>query len=224
MALLPYPEPAAIWSSRLCVFDKENLSLAQNVVLSQGAAALQALILRIDNLYALLDAYSQINNTYLHPDIPYVLSELCYHQGVASTILFNNSEKFKAESQISYLMRIERFNYCEKFCLESNVSTNILKDRSIRNKLTHVDDHIIKAMTRPMTGICIDIAMKDRNQFRAPEGIKIEFCRTFVSSEHTILHLGAEISVRQLRDQAVGVLAVVFGVQSPEPHKALFGA
>src|SRR6185312_5128880 len=85
-----HPEPAAIWSNRLIVFDKD-MSNAQNIILAQGRDALVALINRIDHLYGLMRAFPTLIEFYPHPEIPQVLSELCYHQGVASNILLNDS-------------------------------------------------------------------------------------------------------------------------------------
>lgn len=209
-------EPMAIWAQSLVMFDEE-ISPTQNVILSQGRQALSALLLRIDRLYKVLAEPPLIENFYPHPEIPHLLTEICAHQGVASSIMFNGSPRASDESARAYELRIARYRYVREFCDAANVDLSILRSKTLRNKLIHIDSHVEKAMRTPETGWIIDSAIGYRDQFRNPDVKKVGFCRTFVVQEEKILHLGHEIFVPDLYNQTVSVLACVFGV----PPKAL---
>ena len=90
-------EPSAIWSARQIAFDK-SLSITQNVILSHARTALQALIGRIDLLDILVMSDTLIDEFYIHPDIPTLLSDICFQHGIASTLLFDDSRKKDRES------------------------------------------------------------------------------------------------------------------------------
>ena len=87
---------------------------------------------------------------------------------------------------------------------------SVLANRTIRNKLVHIDDHLAKAGKKPNTGYFIDMAVSHRNQFVASDGIEIGFCQSLIVSEEIILHVGSEISLRGLRHEAGAVLEAVF--------------
>ena len=210
-------EPAAIWSgTRLIVFDTE-ISLSQNVILSHGRSALSALIKNIGHLYELLHYMPNVIDVYLHPDIPLVLTEMCFHQGMASSIMFNNSERGRNESIRTYKARIERYEYVQSFCKFQGLHVSILTSRIVRNQMVHIDEHLEKALRKPNTGWFIDGAIAYRDQFSAPDGISIQFCRTFIASEEVLLHLGNEIPIRGLWHEATAVLAAVWGTPPTEP-------
>jgi hypothetical protein len=212
-------EPMAIWATHLVVFNKD-LSLTQNVVMTQGRQALYALVKRIDRLYALLHENPQIIDLYLSPEIPYILTEICAHQGVASSILFNGSDRPNDESARAYALRIERYKYVQDICDGNSIQRSLLTSRTLRNQLIHIDSYIEKAMRTPNTGWAIDTAMTHRDQYQAPNGIKTGFVRTFIASEEVLIHLGHEISIKELRREAENVLNAVFGnplTPPPEP-------
>ncbi len=149
----------AIWSHQpLQVFDRD-ISLTQNVVMTQGCQALAAMILRIDRLYELLGSTPQLIDSYIHQEIPYVLTEICAHQGVASNILFNCSPRASDESARAYGLRIERYEYVKRFCDADGLDLTILTSRTVRNQLMHIDSYIEKAMRTPNTGWFIDSAI-----------------------------------------------------------------
>jgi hypothetical protein len=195
-------EPAAIWSMNRIVFDRE-ISSTQNVILSQGASALISTIRHIDRLRQL---------TVVSPEMAPTLSDICYQAGLASTILFNDSPKGSKESQIAYAIRIERKQYVFALCAAQNLSILTLKDRDVRNALTHIDERLGQILTKePNVGWYIDSAIHSRNQFDTPAGIAIKYCRCYLMDEGKILHLGHELDVIDLRRQCVVVLAAVFG-------------
>jgi hypothetical protein len=205
-------EPAAIWSPQTIVFDRSICS-AQNVILSHARYALQGLIKRIDRLPQLVAESLPIVNVHIHGDLPTLLSDLCFQQGLASTILFNDSPKSARENRAAYAQRLARVAYVRRKC--SRISTALLQDRQIRNSLTHIDEHLAKALSKENTGWFIDCAILDREATSNPHGLDVAFCRSYISSENVILHLGHEISLTALRQEASGVLTAIW---SEPPH------
>jgi len=204
-------QPEAIWSSSRIVFDKE-VSTTQNVILAQGRSALSATVRRIDRLHE-LTREGPIKNAAFHPEIAPVLSDLCYQAGLASTILFNNSKQGYRESQIAFKLRQERYEYVERYCSSQGINPVTLRDREVRNSLTHIDERLADILTEaPRRGWFINAAVGSKTEFVAPEGITANYCRSYAIKEDVILHLGNELDVSRLRDECVAVLAVVFGV------------
>jgi hypothetical protein len=202
-------EPSAIWSAKLIIFDK-SISLTQNVILSHARVALHALVDRIDRLHQQVRDSPPIVDFYAHPDIPSTLSDLGFQQGVASTILFNDGPKSARENSASYQLRLDRLAYVKRHC--ANISTTVLENRKIRNSLVHVDEYLARELAKaPNTGWMIDSAIGRRDQFTAPPGISIGFCRMYIASEDVLLHLGNEISIAALRAEAKGVLSAIWG-------------
>ena len=144
------------------------------------------------------------------PDIALIASDICFQQGVASTVLFNDAERAASESAYLFRLRTERVDYVRRLC--DGRALQILPDRKMRNSLIHIDEHLAKALRKPNTGWFIDTAIGWRDQFVAERpGTEIAFCRTYISSEDSILHLGNQISLAKLRDESAFVLAAVFG-------------
>jgi hypothetical protein len=200
-------EPSAIWSSKLIVFDR-SISLTQNVILSHARGALHALVNRIDRLNELVRTSPPIVDFYVDPEIPPTLTDLAFQQGLASTILFNSGPKGDRENSGAYRLRLDRTGYVKQRCAQ--ISTSVLANRKIRNSLTHVDEYLARELSRPNTGWIIDSAIARRDQFTPPGGLQVGFCRTYISSEDVMLHLGNEISLRHLRDEATGVLRAIW--------------
>jgi hypothetical protein len=203
-------EPAAIWGFSKVVFDQE-ISRTQNIILSHGREALNAVLERIEALRKLIQS-SPLVNAYPAPEIPSVLSDLCYQAGLASTILFNDIKKGRRESEIAYRLRRERVDYVQKWCNTQYLNISILRNRDLRNALTHIDEHLADALAaEPNVGWFIDSAIASRREFSPPDGIKMAFCRSYISDEDIIVHLGHEVTLRELANECAAVLAVVFG-------------
>lgn len=208
-------EPAAIWATQQILFDNE-IPNSQNVILSQASAALVAICWRIADLQRLL---TYLPGVYLHPQIPHVLSELFFHQGVASTIMFNNSTKGASETKVAFDHRIFRYEYVRRLCAAEGLETPILANRKMRNQIVHIDEHLRKAMTQPNTGWFIDCALASRDGLavKSDPNTKTGFCRTFIVEEQVLAHLDSEVSIRDLYKEVAGILAVVFGRAPGEP-------
>ena len=210
-------EPSAIWSASPVIFDRD-ISNTQNVILSQGSSALRTTVQKIDDLHSLVPPDAE-NAVFFDVRIPPILQDLCYHAGLASTILFNNNKKqgFK-ETGNAYILRLERVEYVNNFCEEQSITTTTLTNRDIRNSLTHIDEKLGYFLTlEENVGWFVDFAATHRNKFLVPEGLTAKYCRSYVSSEDRILHLDQELHLGQLRKECVTVLAVVFGVDLVGP-------
>ena len=112
--------------------------------------------------------------------------------------------------------------YVNTFCDAQSVAPLTLRDRSVRNALTHIDERLADILTAEgNVGWFIDVAISARDEWAAQEGITIGFCRSYIAGEDCILHLGQELNLSLLRHECVEVLAVVFGVEQgrePEIH------
>jgi hypothetical protein len=196
------------------VFD-EDISHAQNVILSQGAYALRGVLDLVGQLRAHVKV-SPLTNMYPAPEIPGILSNLCFQAGLASTILFSDAPKGRRESEYAYRLRRERITYVDVWCASQGLKAPVLRDRDLRNSLTHIDEHLADAMeSQPMTGWFVDAAIASRHEFQAPNGLAVAFCRCYVREEDKLLHLKHEMSISDLTEECRAVLAVVFGIDTP---------
>jgi hypothetical protein len=203
-------EPAAIWSLRKIVFDDE-ISLTQNVILTQGSSALQATINRIDSLAEL--GPREGNVMFVNSNIAPILQDLCSQAGIATSTLFNNGNKSRFESDLAYKLRVERIAYVKKLCDEQNFKPETLTDREIRNSLIHIDERLADILTNEKyVGWFIDHVASIRNSFEPIEGITIKYCRSYIHNENKILHLGNELDLTLLRQECLAILAIVFGI------------
>lgn len=206
--------PISLYSYRLINFDAD-ISLTQNVILTQGSTALASTINLIEKLKLLVND-GPITNAYFSPEIPNTLSNLCYQAGLASTILFNDSKRGSKESAISFKLRTDRVAYVKHWCDIQSIDTPTLKNRGIRNALTHIDEYLADALTAESNvAWYIDMAIESRNQFETPSGISTKFCRSYIKDENKILHLDKELCLKNLYIECHAGLAVVFGIDKP---------
>lgn len=205
-------QPAAIWSLKRVVFDKE-INLTQNVILTQASSALVATVNRIDQLYRFIIG-GPLTNVAIDTGIAPILSDLCSQAGIAATILFNKGPKGRLESEVAYNLRLERKEYVEKFCTQQNFIPETLTNREVRNSLTHIDERLADILTKDSNvGWFIDTAINKRDEFVAPIGISIKFCRCYIISENKVLHLDQELDIAKLRHECIVILAIIFGME-----------
>lgn len=198
-------EPAAIWATKQIIFDK-SLSNTQNIILSQGRAALQALISHIDRVHDLWRS-RLTENVSLDNSISSTLFDICTQQGLASTILFDEVVRSK-ENAAARALRSERVNYVKAETAKANIQ--VLNDRKVRNALVHMDEYLAVALRKPNTGWFIDMAVRSRSEFSPTSGINVDFCRCYIGAEDVILHLGHEIKLSAVRQEASDILRLVF--------------
>jgi hypothetical protein len=205
-------EPAAIWSMVRVFFDRD-IGLTQNIILAHAQSALMAVLFAIRELRKLYQLYP-IKNAGVDPRIPKVLSDICFHAGVAATVLFNDSAKDNRESQAAFDLRRDRIKYVAALCAAAGLVAPTLRDRRVRNALTHIDEKLPDAVVaEPGVGWYVDFAVERRDEFVAPAGVrKTAFCRSYIRSEDCIVHLGQELSLQALIDECAALLAVVFGI------------
>ena len=203
-------EPAAIWGLQNIIFDKD-ISKTQNIILSQGREALKAVIYRILELEKYSTSGSLVN-VGIDDRIHSIISDLCYQAGLASTILLNESRRSSMESETAYQLRMERVHYVNKICREQNIEISIMKNRKIRNALTHIDERLADNLTKKENiGWFIDVAINP-NEWKTNNNLIINYCRCYDKINKRILHLGYELDVCTLYKECLAVLAVVFGV------------
>jgi hypothetical protein len=203
-------EPSAIWGMQQIRFDK-NISLTQNIILSQGREALKAVIRRIKDLDTLAMS-GPLTNAGINDQTHSIISDLCYQAGLASTILFNKAKKGFKESDTSFQLREQRVKYVDSFCDDQGVTVKTLKDREVRNALTHIDERLADILTeKEGVGWFVDVVI-DPNGWETKDDLEIKFCRCYDLVNKKILHLGYELDVRKLLDECLAVLAVVFRV------------
>ncbi len=209
--------PSALWGTKLIVFDKE-ISLIQNVVLSTARDSLVALINRIDYLYSLIEVWGEKIYPPITPEIPYTIHDIFMHQGLAANIMFNKSIKGKSESGSHYRLRVERAEYVDKYLVDAKL--NIFPNKRLRNKLAHADEAIEAAMQEQNTGWFVDACVGTRDEYSVPTkpDMRIAFCRCYIISENVISHLGEEVNLTALREEASIILAHVFGVSTQPPR------
>ncbi|WP_127785804.1 hypothetical protein [Rhodovarius crocodyli] len=153
---------------------------------------------------------SKVRGLYPNPEISDAISEICFHYGVASTILFDNSPKKINENDRAYKLRNERYEYVESICKGNDLEIVLLKNRSLRNKIVHIDEHVEKELRKPDAGWLIDSAVDNRDEFTAPNEISVNFCRGYIVMEEKIIHFGYEMDVRRLKYEASSVISAVF--------------
>jgi hypothetical protein len=137
-------EPVAIYGMQQIVFDK-SISNTQNIILSQGREALKAVVRRIIELEDFSSARS-IQNAGTDDRAHSVISDLCYQAGIASTILLDNA-KVKQESKVAHQLRMDRIAYVQALCESQKIKIVLLRDRRIRNALTHIDERLADILT-----------------------------------------------------------------------------
>ena len=89
-------EPSAIWSPRQVVTDK-SISLTQNIILSYARDALRSVVSRVDLVHQ-ITKLPDGGNTIISDDLPSILTDITIHQGIASTLLFNDGQRSYRES------------------------------------------------------------------------------------------------------------------------------
>jgi len=203
-------EPAAIWGMQNIVFDK-SISNTQNIILSQGREALKATVRRIKQLDS--NARSgPLVNAGIDDQTHSITSDLCYQAGLASTILFNEARKGHKESELAYQLRQERVEYVKKFLDEEKILTETLKNRELRNALTHIDERLADILTeKDNVGWFIDVALDPRG-WTTEKNLEINYCRCYDLVHGKILHFGYELDLQKLLDECYAVLAIVFGI------------
>lgn len=213
-------EPKAIWSTTKRIAFDRGITVVQNIILSHARVALQSVIERIDEVRRLVSQDNLIEHIYSEPAVPGLLTDLCFQQGLAATILFKDGID-RRESEGAAKSRKDRVALVSDWC--KHLPITILKDRELRHSLTHVDERLAdNLMSTERTGWVIDSAIETRdvkllgNQLRkdakSPSGLKIKFCRSYIASEDVLLHFDHEISLEKLREEANMVLAAVHGV------------
>lgn len=157
--------------------------------------------------------------------IVHLISDLFNQAGVAATILFNDNPQGgkKNDPDYVYALRLERVKYVEELLAAENVEVSILKDRDLRNSLTHIDEHLAKALTQDeQTSWWVDVCMDMTEKWEIPGAKKVQFCRCLDFKTGHIIHLNHDVDIGTLLFECLIVLRVIFGIDenripSPTP-------
>lgn len=201
-------EPVAIYGMQQIVFDK-SISNTQNIILSQGREALKAVVRRIIELEDFSSAGS-IQNAGTDDRAHSVISDLCYQAGIASTIFLDNA-KVKQESKVTHQLRMDRIAYVQALCESQKIKIVLLRDRRIRNALTHIDERLADILTEKKNAKWfIDVTI-DPSEWQTVKPFEDNYCRCYDFINKKILHLGLELDILKLYYECLALLAAVFG-------------
>lgn len=202
-------EPGAIYGFQMLNLRECPLSLTQKLILCHAREALKACLTRIEQLREHV-ASSQIKNAAYDPKIHTLISDLCYQTGVASNILFVRNKPGSA-SPIAKEMAMERTKYIQTVCEQKNVKCPTLRDREIRNALTHIDERLADAMTKqPNIGWYVDTALNPLEWKPHPNIKEHRYCRCYDISRDRILHLGHELDLASLEQECRALIKSIF--------------
>lgn len=201
-------EPVAVYGMQQIVFDK-SISNTQNIILSQGREALKAVVRRIIELEDFSSAGS-IQNAGTDDRAHSVISDLCYQACIASTILLDNA-KVKQESKVAHQLRMDRIAYVQALCESQKIKIVLLRDRRIRNALTHIDERLADILTEKKNAKWfIDVTI-DPSEWQMVKPFEDNYCRCYDFINKKILHLGLELDILKLYYECLALLAAVFG-------------
>jgi hypothetical protein len=205
-------EPAAVWSLRQVVFDR-SISTTQNIILSFARDALHAMIHFIDQLHR--DTANKAGNQMFYAEgYPTLLTTIVIQQALAATILFRDEDRGKNEKPKAFAIRKERADYIGKKC--TGLALDTLKNKKIRNSITHIDEYLAKELDVEQTGWFIDDVVSNREFLVSGSPTpNIAFCRCYVAGEDKLLNFGNEIVLSDLKNEALQVLHAVWAEPLP---------
>ena len=205
-------QPAAIYGFQLLNLEECPLSLTQKVILSHAREALSGCVDRIGQLRSYV-ANSPLKNASFDSRIHTLVSDICYQAGVASTILFTR-KKSKNASKTSRDLAKERYEYVQRICQQAGLNCPTLRNREIRNALTHIDERLADAMTAdPGIGWFIDVAFEPELSQKHREISEHRYCRCYDTANDRILHLGQELHLSSLKLESEQLLLHIFKQQ-----------
>ena len=173
------------------------------MIVEEGLNALVAAVATIDRLEALLpempaDGYVIVSD----PELPEVLLLACIYIGTAWKALFDAGV---GETE-SWLRRAKRARYDWVAGLLTGIDISPLSGLDIRNKMVHVEDHMLKVERRVQGPWTMSLGLSHREAFNASADLQMKYCRVFIFSEGVLLHLGSEFNLYQYRDTAKAVI------------------
>jgi hypothetical protein len=203
-------EPAAVWAMRNVVHDR-SISTTQNIILSFARDALHAMIHFIDQLHR--DTNATGNQIFYAEGYPTLLTTIVFQQALAATILFRDEPRGKGEKPKVFAVRKERAAYIAARC--KGLSLHTLKNKKVRNSITHIDEYLAKELDVEGTGWFIDEVVSNREFLKAASPTpNVAFCRCYIASEDKLLNFGNEIILSDLKNEALQVLHAVWGEPS----------
>ncbi len=173
---------------------------ANIMVIMEGINALTVAINHINQIESLLPEIPSKGYTIVPKgEIRPLLISTCVYIGAAWKALFddgaNEQKKWlkieKKKRQSSVIKQLEGIDY------------EPLSGSVIRNKVVHIEDHIlVSARKNPEASWLVDIGLSHREAVLPEHGHAMNYCRVFIFSEGTILHLGSELNLYEYRKTA----------------------
>jgi len=201
-------EPIGVWSARKITTNRA-ISVTQNIILSYARDALETIIRRIDWVHK-NTTLGEDDNAVINPDLSPILSDIVFHQGVVSLILFSAGQQRNRESPTAYQSRLERTTYVAQRCATLNLSA--LTSRAVRNQLAHLDEYLADNLSAPDTGWFIDVAVNKRDEWGHPNVPHIKFCRCYIISEDLLINFSESVKLADLKKEAEDILAALWPV------------
>lgn len=173
------------------------------MIVREGLAALAAAVATIDRLEALLpempaDGYVIVSD----PELPEVLLLACIYIGTAWKALFDAGV---GETE-NWLKRAKKARHDWVAGLLAGIDISPLSGLDIRNKMVHVEDHMLKVERRVQGPWTMSLGLSHREAFNTSADLQMKYCRVFIFSEGVLLHLGSEFNLYQYRDTAKAVI------------------
>lgn len=179
-------------------------SEATRMIVQEGVDALAAAVATIDRLEAFLPempdkGYMIVSNR----EIPEVLLLTCIYIGTAWKALFDAG----VGETDNWLRRAKKARHDWVAGLLTGIDVSPLSGLDIRNKMVHVEDHMLKVERRINGPWTMSLGLSHREVFSTSADLQMKYCRVFIFSEGVLLHLGSEFNLYQYRDTAKAVIS-----------------
>lgn len=117
----------------------------------------------------------------------------------------------KQESKVAHQLRMDRIAYVQALCESQKIKIVLLRDRRIRNALTHIDERLADILTEKKNAKWfIDVTI-DPSEWQTVKPFEDNYCRCYDFINKKILHLGLELDILKLYYECLALLAAVFG-------------
>jgi HAD superfamily hydrolase (TIGR01509 family) len=162
-------------------------------------------LVKVLNYCEFLISFSNREGNLVYADgeeITDAVRDLCFHSGLVSLILLDDSGKRHKESKYAYKLRSERVSFIGDMLTRNGSKPEILLNRDIRNSFAHIDEKLADILSYE-SDIGWNFNYVSTNKMNnKPEGIsKIKYFNSYIISEKRIIHLDYEIDVVKLREE-----------------------
>lgn len=139
-----------------------------------------------------------VNSGYLlvnKPEIGRAIATFVDHFGFLAVNIFDDGPRRRCENAKTYQARRERLSVIDE--LFSGIDLAIFRDRTVRNRYIHYEEHLAKYLLRePPMSVMADLGFSHRDIVKCKDGIV--YIRVYEFDTDTLLHLGCEFDMRAL--------------------------